>query len=129
MKKRVDYDVATNPLYIDGSKIEFVETAEHVGLLRASSGNLPTILEKFSAHSKALGAVLHTGMARGHRGNPAAGLHLEILYGVPVLLSGLAALILSKSEEDCINHASHASVIQLWNDLQAHQQHPAQSRK
>ena len=47
----MDYDVATNPLEIDGSKIEFVETAEHVGLLRASSGNLPTILEKFSSHN------------------------------------------------------------------------------
>ena len=110
MKKRVDYDVATNPLYIDGSKIEFVETAEHVGLLRASSGNLPTILEKFSSHSKALGAVLHTGMARGHRGNPAASLHADSVFGVPVLMSGLAALILNKSEISMINH-HHKEVI------------------
>ena len=112
MKARVDYEVATNPLKIDDSKIEFVENAEHVGLLRASSGNLPTILEKFSAHNRALGAVLHTGMARGHRGNPAASLHADCVFGVPVLLSGLASLVLLKSEVAMITQ-HHKEVI--WN--------------
>ena len=112
MKARVDYEVATNPLKIDDSKIEFVENAEHVGLLRASSGNLPTILEKFSAHNRALGAVLHTGMARGHRCNPAASLHADCVFGVPVLLSGLASLVLLKSEVAMITQ-HHKEVI--WN--------------
>ena len=66
----------TNPLTIDGNQIEFVETAEHVGIVRATSGNLPAILSRLSSHKKALGAVLHTGVARGHRGNPAASLRV-----------------------------------------------------
>ena len=88
---------------LDDQELEPVEFAEHVGMVRTPSGNLPTIMTRISAHRRAVGAVLHAGLARSHRGNPAAGLHLEMLYGVPVLLSGLAALILSKSEEDCIN--------------------------
>ena len=103
MKTIVDHAAATIPLFIDGCRIDFEENVEHVGLLRSSAGNLPTILEKFSAHNKALGAVLHAGMGRGHRGNPAASLHAETVYGVPVLLSGLAALVLQKSEVSLIN--------------------------
>ena len=38
-----------------------------------------------------------------HCGNPAAALRVEKLYGIPVLLSGLAALVLSKTEEDSLN--------------------------
>ena len=40
--------------------------------------------------------------ARGHRGNPAAILRVEQLYGVPVLLSGLAPLILTNAEVNTI---------------------------
>ena len=43
-------------------------------------------------------------MAYSHRGNPAASLRLESLYGVPVLLLGLAALVLSDSEIAAIHH-------------------------
>ena len=103
MKTFVDHAVATVPLIIDGSRIDFEENVEHVGLLRSSTGNLPTILEKFSAHNRALGAILHAGMARGHRGNPAASLHADSVFGVPVMLSGLAALVLQKSELSMIN--------------------------
>ena len=103
MKTVVDHAVATIPLVIDGCRIGFEENVEHVGLLRSSAGNLPAILDRFSAHNKALGAVLHAGMARGHRGNPAASLHAETVFGVPVLLSGLAALVLQRSEVAMIN--------------------------
>ena len=87
----------TNPLTIDDKQIEFVETAEHVGIVRATSGNLPAILSRLSSQKKALCAVLHTGVARGHRGNPAASLRVIKVYGAPVLLSGLATYILSSS--------------------------------
>ena len=59
---------------------------------------------------KALGAVLHTGIARGHHGNPAASLHVVQTYDVPVLLSGLAPLVLSSSEEGLIDK-HHKEVI------------------
>ena len=98
MKNIVDHAVATNPISIDEAKIDFAEVAEHVGLLRASSGNLPAILGRISAHNRALGAVLHAGMARGHRGSPAASIHADRVFGIPVLLSGLASLVLLKSE-------------------------------
>ena len=98
MQTIVDYAVQTNPIHINGKKIDFVTSAEHVGMLRASSGNHLTILTRFTAHNKALGGVLHTGMARGHRGNPAASLHVNSVYYIPVLLSGLAPLCLTKNE-------------------------------
>ena len=61
--------------------------AEHVGILRSPEGNMPNILSRLSAHTMA--SVLPIGMAYSHRGNPAASLSIEKLYGTPVLLSGL----------------------------------------
>ena len=100
----------TNPIEIDGEKINFAKTAEHVGIMRATSGNLPAILDRFTAHKKALGAVLHAGVARGHRGNPVASLRVVQIYGTPVLLSGLATLVLSKPEENLIEQ-HHKEII------------------
>ena len=51
-----------------------------------------------NAHTRAVYAVLPAGLARGHNGNPAAALRVEAMYGLPVLLSGLASLILGKPE-------------------------------
>ena len=82
-----------------GVQIEFVQTTEHVGILRSVEGNLPHLLRRFASHNRALHSVLAAGLARGHRGNPAASLRVEQLYGLPVLLSGTAALVLKKSEE------------------------------
>ena len=61
-------------------------------------------LLRITAHNKAMGAVLHTGMAFRHRGNPAASLGVVRMYGLPVLLSGLGSLFLTKVEEN--NHPS-----------------------
>ena len=47
---------------------------------------------------------MHVGIARGHRGNPAAAFHVHQLYGTPVLMSGLAPLVLSGSEVEIIEH-------------------------
>ena len=79
-------------------------------MIRSITGNLPGILERFKAHKKALGAVLHAGLARGHRGSPAASLNVLQIYGTPVLLSGLVPLVLSKSEETLIDQ-HHKEII------------------
>ena len=97
----LDYDIF-NPIKINDVQIEFATTAEHVGILRAIDGNRSAILARLTAHKRALGAILHVGLSRGHRGNPAASLALHRLYGTPVLLSGLAALCLSDTEIDMI---------------------------
>ena len=92
-----------NPIKIDGIPVPPVSQAEHVGILRSTDGNVPTILERFSAHKRALAAVMHTGLAKSHRSNPASSVKIESLYAVPVLLSGLAALVLSKKEVNMID--------------------------
>ena len=99
-----EYQMDISPVAIKGEQIHFTDTAEHVGIVRSVSGNLPNILGRFTAHKRALGAVLHTGMARGHRGNPAASMRIDQLHAVPVLLSGLGALVLKKSEIDLLDH-------------------------
>ena len=103
MSFTVSYAKTINPIEINNETIEFSENAEHVGMLRSSSGNLLTILTRITAHRKALASVLHTGMARGHRGNPAVSINIENLYGVPVLLSGIGPLVLSKSDVNIID--------------------------
>ena len=93
-----------SPITMDGIRIGFSEEAEHVGILRSTqAGNMANLLSRESAHTKAVHAVLPAGLARGHLGNPAAALRVEKLYGVPVLLSGLGALVLSKTEEDSLD--------------------------
>ena len=103
MKFPVDYAKQTHSININNEYIDFSDTAEHVGMVRSVTGNLPTILARISAHKKALGAILHTGIARGHRGNPAASLHVQRVYASPVLFSGLAALVLSVHETNVVN--------------------------
>ena len=46
-------------------------------------------------------------------GNPAAALRVEQLYGVPVLLSGLGALVLSKVEVSSLDHHFKVGLEQL----------------
>ena len=60
-----------NPIYINGVQVKFSESAEHVGILRSSSdGNLPNLMCRISAHKRALGATLFSGIAQRHRANP-----------------------------------------------------------
>ena len=100
----VDYFKQCNYLEINDVPITFVDTAEHVGIVRATSGNLPHVLHRIASHKRSLGAVLSAGLARRHRGNPAASLHVEKIYSLPVLLSGVAALCLLESEIDIMSH-------------------------
>ena len=93
-----DYAKIISPVNINGTFIPFTDSAEHVGIVRSIHGNKPNILARLAAHRRAVFSVLPAGLARGHRGNPAASLRVERLYGVPVLLSGLATMVLSQPE-------------------------------
>ena len=95
---QVKHAVSTNPILINNVPVKLSQEAEHVGVMRNIQGNLPNIILRVANHKKILGALLSTGMARGHRGNPAASLRIHQLYCTPVLFSGLASLYLSKPE-------------------------------
>ena len=92
-----------NPIQVNDQHISFSSQAEHVGVIRATSGNTPHLMNRFAAHKKALAAILFTGAARNHRGNLAAVMKIENLYALPVLLSGVASLVLSKAEENMLD--------------------------
>ena len=87
-----------NPLKINDNPIRLSSTAEHLGVVRSTEGNLPSLMSRFIAHKRAVASVLHTGLALGHRSNPASGLRIHDIYATPVLMSGLAALVLSDAE-------------------------------
>ena len=90
--------------------IEFVKEAEHVGVLRSSEGNLPNLLLRFSAFKKAIGSLVSCGLARRQRSNPVASIRILSLYGTPVLLSGLASLVLSSKEISFIDQQHKRTV-------------------
>ena len=56
-----------------------------------------------SVYKIKLFSVLPAGMARHHHADPAAVFSIHHLYTLPVLLSGLSALVLSKSETEMID--------------------------
>ena len=87
-----------NPIRIEGHEIEFCSKANHVGVVRSSAGNMPHILNRICSHRKALRMTLSSGSAQKSRANPLVGLRLQCVYGTPVLLSGVASLVLSRSE-------------------------------
>ena len=94
----VNYAELVNPVTINGTSVNFVSEAEHVGVVRSRAGNMPNILQRISAHKKALAAVSPAGMTHCQRGNPAAALRVHQLYATSVLFSGLASLVLSRAE-------------------------------
>ena len=125
MRASVEHIQKTSPVNIHGTFLNFVSNtsqgAEYVGIIRSVSGNLPHILQRLSSHLNKMAAVMHAGIGRGHRGNPAASLKLESLYCTPVLLSGLGALILKKKEVEIIdNHLN----LTLQNLMKLHDKTP-----
>ena len=92
-----------NPISIEGQQIVVSEAAEHVGVLRSSEGNLPLLLSRFTAHRRALAALLFTGVARNHRGNIAAAIKLEKIFALPVLLSGMGSMVLTTAEVNMVD--------------------------
>ena len=93
--------------------MDFADEAEHLGVIRSVDGNGPNLLNRFSSHKKALGAVLHTGIARHHRGNPAASLRTENIFGSSVLFSGLGSLYLKAEEIDQLDRYYNAKLQNL----------------
>ena len=71
------------------------------------------VLARQSAHTKAIYGVQSLGLSKQHRGNPAASIRLEKVFGAPVLLSGLAALILNKTELTSLDHHYKLSLERL----------------
>ena len=82
--------------------------------MRSADGNGPTILARLTAHRRAAYAVLHAGMA--------ASIRVETVFAAPVLLSGLASLVLTSREEKIIDQ--HFK-IHLQRLLRLHQATPA----
>ena len=90
--------------------------------MRSVTGNSTNIMERLSAHRGAVFSVLHGGLARAHRANPAASLKVEKIYCVSVLLSGMGSLILSTKEETLLNQQYKVHLQRL---LRLHQTTPA----
>ena len=104
------------------SPVPFSPQADHVGLLRSTTpGAMAAVSARIAAHTKALYAVLPAGLARRHYGNPAASLRVHQLYGIPVLLSGLSALVLNKQELDILDHHHKTTLERLLNFTPGHQ--------
>ena len=98
----VDHALNTQQVMIRSTPVEVAREAEHVGVLRSANGNLPHIMNRVAMHKKALHALLPAGLARKHRGSPAASLKVNQLYATPVLLSGVASLVLSQADINII---------------------------
>ena len=92
-----------SPIHMGSTDIKFVNTAEHVGIIRSTSGNLPHIQQRIASHKKNLGSILYAGMSRRHRANPLSSLRAEKTFCLPVLFSGIGALILTKPEKDILS--------------------------
>ena len=113
LESSVFYWKLVSPVSLGGKKIPFSNEADHVGVVKSIHGNLPNILARISAHKGALMAVLPAGLARGHRGNPAASLRIQLLYGAPKLLSGLSSQILSLTEKKILHQHYKQSLERL----------------
>ena len=102
-----------NPIKIGDEVVSFTDEADHVGIIRSISGNLPHITGRLSAHRKALLAVLPLGLARGHNGNPALSLRINKIYATPLLFSGMGSLVLSSNETNILEKYTKKTVQNL----------------
>ena len=82
-----------SPITINNIPIEFSSSAEHVGIIRSSEGNLPHLLGRISSHRKALFSVIPAGLSKRNNANPSATLRVEKTFALPVLISGVASLV------------------------------------
>ena len=81
-------ELSTTDIVVDGELVVPTNVATHVGVVRSVSGNSHNIATRLTAHRRAFYALMHTGLAKSHRANPAATLRVESVYGLYVLLSG-----------------------------------------
>ena len=99
----VQYPKLVSSISLYNENIDFSEQAEHLGIIRSSNAdNMVNILERLSAYKKKLFSVLPAGLALHHHAPPAACFQVEQLYALPVLLSGISALVLSKYEANMV---------------------------
>ena len=118
-KEAVEYAEIINQVKIAGVQVPFTDEAEHVGIVRSRSGNLPHITKRISAHKKALAALCSVGIAKGHRGSPSSALKLQQLYGTSVLLSGVASLVLNRKEINVLE-SHYKQIIERIQKLHSH---------
>ena len=52
----------SNPIKINGQPVKFASEAEHVGVTRNVSGNIPHIMNRIAAYKTAMGSVLSAGL-------------------------------------------------------------------
>ena len=116
-------ELASTSISMNGEEIFPSTQATHVGVVRSVDGNAANIMARLSAHRKAVFAVLHAGLSLGHRrANPAASLRVEAIYGVSVLLSGLASVVLTNKEVSTLDQYYKVHLQRL---LRLHQATPA----
>ena len=121
-KLQSSIELASTTISVDGEDIHPSTQASHVGVVRSVDGNGANIAARLLSHRKAVYGLLSAGLAKGHRANPAASLRVEAVYGVPVLLSGLASLVLSAKEENMLGQHYKVHLERL---LRLHQATPA----
>ena len=104
MTSEVVYATTTTPLVMDGATILPTTESDHLGILRSSAGNMPSLVACLSAYDRAIFSVLPAGLARQYASNPAAALRVQRRYGEPVLPSGIPSLIINKGQLDALSH-------------------------
>ena len=66
MRATVEHIQKKSPVNIHGTFLNFVSNtsqgAEHVGIIRSVSGNLPHILQRLSLHLNKMAAVMYAGI-------------------------------------------------------------------
>ena len=119
--EEVSYVKMISPISLYGKRIPFCDEADHLGVLRsANCSNMPAVMTRISAHRRQMYSLLPSGIAMHQYASPAACLRIEGLYALPVLLSGLSALVLSKSELKtlhCYYKNSLIRIMRLPNDV------------
>ena len=79
-------------------------------------------MSRIAAHKRALASLLHTRNSKGYRGNPAISVLLEKLYGLHIILFGIATLIVSDQDIDLID-ARHREIFSDQLHLSWQEQH------
>ena len=84
------------PITISDKVIPLSHTADHVGIVRNSTSISPHILDRISAHKKANAILKYAGSGGNNRTSLLASIRAEQCFCTPVLLSGMASLVIDK---------------------------------
>ena len=83
MRHEVELQLLGSKFKINDEIIKESKSGTHVGIVRSSEGNSSHIMNRLSAHRRAVFSVLHSGIANHHNGNPYASLRVEKCFGEP----------------------------------------------